>query len=45
VISKRRSLGRFALAAPLVGLFLTVGAMGEMAGYLIGPGASLDKVE
>lgn len=45
VASKRRNLGRFVMAAPLVGLFLTVGALGEMAGYLIGPGASLDKVE
>ncbi len=45
VVSKRRNLGRFAMAAPLVGLFLTVGAMGEMTGYLIGPGASLDNVE
>ncbi len=45
VLSKRRNLGRFVMTAPLVGLFLTVGALGEMTGYLIGPGASLDKVE
>jgi hypothetical protein len=45
VISKRRHLGRFFVALPLVVLFLTVGAVGEMIGYLFGPGSSLDKVE
>ena len=45
VVRKRRHLGRFALGLALVALFLTVGAFGEMIGYLFGPGASLDKVE
>lgn len=45
VVQKRRHLGRFALASPLVALFLTVGALGEMIGYLFGPGSSLEKVE
>jgi hypothetical protein len=45
VFRKRRHLGRFAVASPLVLLFLTVGAFGEMVGYLFGPGGSLDKVE
>ncbi len=45
VVRKRRHLGQFALASPLVALFLTVGALGEMIGYLFGPGTSLDKVE
>jgi hypothetical protein len=45
VLKKRRHLGRFALTAPLVALFLTVGAFGEMVGSLLGPGRSLDKVE
>jgi hypothetical protein len=45
VLKKRRHLGRFVLAAPLVALFLTVGACGEMIGYLFGPGQSLEKVE
>jgi glycosyltransferase involved in cell wall biosynthesis len=45
VLRKKRHLGKFALAWPLVALFLTVGAFGEMIGYLFGPGASLDKVE
>jgi hypothetical protein len=45
VISKRRDLGRFLLVFPLVVLFLTVGAVGEMVGYLLGAGDSLEKVE
>lgn len=45
VLRKRRNLGWFVLASPLVALFLTVGALGEMVGYLLGPGRSLDKVE
>jgi hypothetical protein len=45
VLRKRRHLGRFVLVSPLVALFLTVGAVGEMIGYLFGPGASLEKVE
>lgn len=45
VLRKRRHVGRFALAFPLVAFFLTVGACGEMIGYLFGPGASLEKVE
>ncbi len=45
VLRKRRHLARFAAASPLVLLFLTVGALGEMVGYLFGPGASLEKVE
>jgi hypothetical protein len=45
VLRKRRHLARFALAWPLVALFLAVGAAGEMIGYLFGPGASLEKVE
>ena len=45
VMSKRRNVGRFLVVSPLVAIFLTVGAIGEMAGYLIGPGGSLDKVE
>jgi hypothetical protein len=45
VLTKRRHLDRFLLAAPLVALFLTVGACGEMIGYLFGAGASLEKVE
>ena len=42
---KRRHLGPFAASLPLIALFLTVGAVGEMIGYLIGPGRSLERVE
>ena len=45
VFRKRRHWARFAIVSPLVALFLTVGAAGEMVGYLLGSGASLDKVE
>jgi hypothetical protein len=45
VLTKRRHLGRFAACLPLLGLFLTVGAAGEMVGYLFGPGRSLERVE
>jgi hypothetical protein len=45
VLAKRRHVGRFLVCSPLVALFFTVGAMGEMSGYLFGPGSSLDRVE
>ncbi len=44
-LAKRRHLARFAASVPLIALFYTVGAAGEMVGYLIGPGDSLGKVE
>lgn len=44
-LRKGRHMGWFAACFPLVALFLTVGALGEMVGYLFGAGASLDKVE
>ncbi len=44
-LAKRRHLGRFAASLPLIALFYTVGAAGEMIGYLTGPGDSLSKVE
>ena len=45
VLRKGRHLGRFFAVSPLVALFLTIGAFGELIGYLIGPGTSLDKVD
>jgi hypothetical protein len=45
VARKGRHLGWFAACWPLVALFLTVGACGELVGYLFGPGASLERVE
>ncbi|WP_435009227.1 glycosyltransferase [Tundrisphaera lichenicola] len=44
-LGKRRHLGRFAASLPLIVLFYTIGAVGEMIGYLIGPGDSLSRVE
>jgi hypothetical protein len=44
-LAKNRNLGRFAASIPLIALFYTVGAAGEMVGYLIGPGDSLSRVE
>jgi hypothetical protein len=45
VLEKGRHLPRLAAALPLITLFFTVGATGEMIGYLIGPGRSLELVE
>jgi hypothetical protein len=45
VLRKRRHWMWFAASLPLLALFLTVGALGEMVGYLFGPGASLEQVE
>lgn len=44
-LAKRRHLARFAACLPLIALFYTVGAAGEMVGYLIGAGDSLSRVE
>ena len=44
-LAKRRHLGHFAASMPLIALFYTVGAAGEMIGYLVGPGDSLSRVE
>jgi hypothetical protein len=45
VLKKRRHLGWFALSLPLLALFFSVGAVGEMIGYLFGAGTSLEQVE
>jgi hypothetical protein len=45
VLRKRRNLGWFVLSVPMLVLFFTVGAVGEMLGYLVGGGCSLEKVE
>lgn len=44
-LAKRRNLGRFAASLPLIAVFFAVGALGEMLGYLFGPGSSLARVE
>lgn len=43
-LKKGRHLGKLALCLPLIGVFFAVGAAGEMLGYLVGPGDSLEKV-
>lgn len=45
VLAKRRHLGWFAASLPLLALFVTVGAVGELVGYAFGPGRSLESVE
>ena len=45
VLRKRRHLPKFAACLPLVAFFLTIGALGEMVGYVLGAGMSLSKVE
>lgn len=43
--AKGRYVGRYLLLTPMIGVFLAVGAFGEMAGYLFGGGRSLECVE
>lgn len=45
VFAKRRHRARFLACLPAVALFMTVGAVGEMMGYLLGAGDSLERVE
>ena len=45
VLSKRRNLREFVLGLPVIGLFVTSWALGEIAGYLAGDGGSLARVE
>jgi hypothetical protein len=42
---KQRLLGRYLLCLPLISLYVTVGAIGEMIGYFSGGGDSLEHVE
>ena len=42
---KGRLVGQFIACLPLIGLYVTVGAVGEMVGYLWGGGHSLERVE
>jgi hypothetical protein len=45
VLQKGRHRALFVVCSPLLMSFFLVGAIGEMAGYLFGPGSSLEKVE
>jgi hypothetical protein len=40
VLARRRHLGKFAMALPLVACFVAVGTVGELVGGLFGPGDS-----
>ena len=45
VVSKRRNFRELGLGLPAIGLFVLSWAVGEMVGYLAGPGDSLERVE
>lgn len=45
VIVKRVAPGRFLKALPLIVVFVSAGAIGEMIGYIVGSGTSLERVE
>lgn len=44
VLRRRRHVGRFVRTAPLVALFSVIWSVGELVGYLTGPGDSLVRV-
>ena len=44
MFSRRRTRGKFLLATPLILLYVTVWAFGELVGYVFGGGRSLLKV-
>ena len=44
VMSKRRNRAELVRSLPLLVLFVSAWAMGEMVGYVAGPGDSLSKV-
>jgi hypothetical protein len=43
--SKRRFVGRYLACLPVIGFYVTVGALGEMIGYFFGGGNSLEQIE
>lgn len=45
LLRKRRLALRYLSCLPLIGVYVTVGAIGEMSGYLFGAGSSLECVE
>lgn len=45
ILAKRRMYSRLVLSLPLLALFTLVWAIGEMAGYALGPGDALLRVE
>jgi Glycosyl transferase family 2 len=45
LMRKRRLIGRFIFCLPLIWIYMSVGALGEMMGYFLGGGNSLARVE
>ena len=45
LMRKRRLIGRYIFCLPLIGIYMSVGAIGEMMGYFLGGGNSLARVE
>ncbi len=45
LVQKQRLVGRYLACSPLIGFYVTVGALGEMIGYFIGGGNSLARVD
>ena len=45
VVRKRRLVGRYLGCVPLIGVYVTAGAVGEIIGYLFGGGHSLEHVQ
>jgi len=42
---KKRFVARYLICAPLIAIYVTAGAFGEMLGYFFGGGNSLEKIE
>lgn len=45
LLERRRLVGRYLFCSPLIGAYMTAGAVGEMVGYFLGGGDSIRKVE
>lgn len=45
IVGKRRLVGRYLTCLPLIATYFTAGAVGEMTGYFLGGGTSLERVE
>jgi Glycosyl transferase family 2 len=45
ITRKRRLVGRYLTCLPLIATYFTAGALGEMTGYFLGGGTSLERVE